>query len=185
MDDNTSKVLSYYYNAGKEATGKVDFSQAKPKIGDNNVVLVAGWIENEKGEIGTEFNINENIIVCMQYKILNKLSDGKSMPNFHFYTGDGTCAFIVSSNLAADETGEYVSECVIPGKFLNSGMHFIDLAVGTVFSGGYDVNFWQKSVLSFNVFENIHESESRNGYAGPIPGVVRPQLDWNLRKVSL
>jgi hypothetical protein len=93
--------------------------------------------------------------------------------------------FVTSSNIVADEVGEYVSECVIPAKFLNSGMYFIDLAVTTFYSGGLAVNFWQKNILSFNVYEDIYESESRQGYAGPIPGAVRPQLDWNLRKVVL
>lgn len=185
MKDNTSKVLSYYYNAGMISHGKIDFSQTKLKIGDHNVILIAGWIENEEGEFGIEFNINEKIKICMQYKIINKLNNVKIVPYFHFYTGEGICVFITGSNIVADEDGEYVSECVIPDKFLNSGMYFIDFVVATFHSGGHIVNFMQKSLLSFNVYENIHESESRHGYAGPIPGAVRPQLDWNLRKVVL
>ncbi|MCG6534210.1 MAG: NAD-dependent epimerase/dehydratase family protein [Syntrophales bacterium LBB04] len=33
--------------------------------------------------------------------------------------------------------------------------------------------------------DDTEQSENRRGYAGPIPGGVRPQLDWNLRKVVL
>jgi lipopolysaccharide transport system ATP-binding protein len=183
MVDNTSNVLSYYYNDGKISHGKIDFSQNKLKIGDDNVVLLAGWIENEKGEFGIEFNINEKIKICMQYKIINKLNNVKIVPNFHLYTGEGICVFITASDIVADEVGEYVSECVVPDKLMNSGMYFIDFAATTYYSGSHVVNFWQKSILSFNVYENVNESENRHGYAGPIPGAVRPRLDWNLRKV--
>ena len=59
------------------------------------------------------------------------------------------------------------------------------VALTTYFDGGsWKIEFFDKNALTFNVVDPMDERSHRYGYAGPIPGVVRPQLDWSVAKES-
>ena len=81
--------------------------------------------------------------------------------------------------------GIFSADCTIPGRFLNEGAYFVGVALTTYFeSGSLKVEFFDKNALSFNVVDPMDERSNRYGYGGPIPGVVRPQLDWSVAKES-
>ena len=81
--------------------------------------------------------------------------------------------------------GIYCADCRIPHKFLNEGAYFVGVALTTFpENGSLKVEFFDKNALAFNVVDPMDERSNRYGYAGPIPGVVRPQLDWSIAKES-
>ena len=77
--------------------------------------------------------------------------------------------------------GVFEAACHIPGNFLNEGTYFVGLAL-TSYPGTH-IHFFEKSALSFNVKDPLVNVPTRGGtdYAGPIPGVVRPLLEWDWR----
>lgn len=78
----------------------------------------------------------------------------------------------------ARSPGLYRSTCLIPGNFLNEGLHSITVGV----SIGVDkALFLEESVISFTVHDN---GEMRDEYYGPWIGVVRPRLLWNSTPAS-
>jgi hypothetical protein len=44
------------------------------------------------------------------------------------------------------------------------------------------VEFFDQNALTFNVIDPMDERSNRYGYAGSMPGVVRPNLVWNISK---
>jgi lipopolysaccharide transport system ATP-binding protein len=121
----------------------------------------------------------------MRYRIKEQI-DGKCVPNFHFFVSDGSYAFVDSArDITSLPPGIYRADCRIPSHFLNEGAYFVGVALTTYFDGGsWKIEFFDKNALTFNVVDPMDERSHRYGYAGPIPGVVRPQLDWSVAKES-
>jgi lipopolysaccharide transport system ATP-binding protein len=81
--------------------------------------------------------------------------------------------------------GVYNAECRIPAYFLNEGAYDVGVALTSYFeSGSFRVEFFDKTALTFNVVDPMDDRSNRYGYAGPIPGVVRPRFDWSVAKES-
>ena len=181
-EGTTSAVVMHYYTSGQSSPASADFSRTH--VGDTYVRLLKGEIKNSKGDVALEANINEPITVEMTFEVLqdNALI---LVPNFHYYTAGGECAFVshdaVKRHLGK---GKYVSKCAIPANLLNEGSYFVGLAISS-FSAGIAVHFYEKSCLSFNVVDSHEGVITRPDHAIPIPGVVRPYLDWGLHDARI
>ena len=118
----------------------------------------------------------------MTYRVLR---DGKVLiPNFHFYNEQGVCIFV--SHDWSDEwrrrpraKGEYTSTAWIPGNFLAEGGVFVKVAVSTY--EPMEVHFVESDAVSFNVIDSLEGDSARGDYAGMLPGLVRPALDWETK----
>ncbi len=133
----------------------------------------------------SDITIHDELTVRMRYLIRRDI-DGKCVPNFHFFTSNGSCAFVSNArNVARMAPGIYHADCRIPRSFLNEGAYFVGVALTTYFEGGsYQVDFYDRNALTFNVIDPGDERSNRYGYAGPVPGVVRPQLEWRIIQES-
>ena len=179
-DGPTSEVVMHYYTSGQSSPASADFSEKH--VGDTVVRLLNGEIKNAKDEVALEVNIDEPLTVEMKFEVLRD-EVPVLVSNFHFYTAGGECAFVShDTKKHAFEKGVYVARCVIPANFLNEGSYFVGLAMSS-FDAGITVHFYEKSCLSFNVVD-LHEGViTRPEHTIPIPGVVRPHLDWELREL--
>lgn len=179
-EGKTTDVVMHYYTSGVQSPGQVDFSVNGRPIGDEYANLLAAEVRNEKGQIANEIDINESLNVLMKFQV-NKIN--KFMPNVHLFTGEGLYAFdSICPDAKVLKPGEYISNCLIPANFLNDGTYFIGLALASA-GEGIILHFFEKSALSINVKDPIEGTPGRNGYGGPIPGVVRPLLSWNIDAV--
>ncbi len=133
----------------------------------------------------SDITIHDTLTVRMRYR-LRKQVDGKCVPNFHFFTSDGSYAFVDSAkDVTRMSPGIYCAECRIPRQFLNEGAYFVGVALTTYSeSGSLKVEFFDKNALTFNVLDPMDERSNRYGYAGPVPGVVRPHFDWSIVEES-
>ncbi len=177
---NASEVIMQYYTSGISSPASIILSEEDKVVGDEYVQMISGNIKNSAGQISPEISINENFYINLKYKILKECSY-KFIPNFHFYTSDGACAFVSSVNKSEVlSTGEYEAECMLPKNFLNDGAYFVGLAISS-FESDVKVHFFEQNILSFNIKDPLIDSVGRqHGYTGLVPGVVRPQLEWKL-----
>jgi lipopolysaccharide transport system ATP-binding protein len=72
--------------------------------------------------------------------------------------------------------GSYISSVHIPGNFLADGMTFV--STGLLIQGVSKPQFWERSVVAFQVVENFGSDSARGDYTGHIEGAVRPLLQW-------
>jgi lipopolysaccharide transport system ATP-binding protein len=169
----SNAVMEYY-----QATNQRDATHAQEFRSDTAELLGAELIGLSNS---SDITIHDELRVRMRYS-LKKQIDGKCVPNFHFFTSDGSYAFVDSArDVTSMSPGVYCAECRIPRRFLNEGAYFIGVALTTFpESGSFKVEFFDKNALTFNVVDPMDERSNRYGYAGPIPGVVRPQFDWSI-----
>ncbi|RME56551.1 ABC transporter ATP-binding protein [Candidatus Parcubacteria bacterium] len=183
-DGPVSEGIVQYYSGGLGSPACLNTEQGK-KIGDQSAELISASIKNHVGETTAEVDITKPCSISMQYRVLSGEEGSIAVPNFHFYVADGTCAFIsVPRHMGAYGAGEYLAICNIPGNFLNEGTYFIGLALTTYTEKGFNVNFFEQNALSFNARDPMTLESGRYGYGGPVPGVVRPALDWQLERIK-
>ncbi len=134
---------------------------------------------------GLDITIHDELVVRMKYKIKRQVK-GKCVPNFHFFASDGGYAFFSNAEGVTEmPPGKYFADCKIPRNLLNEGSYFVGLALTTYyFEGKHEVEFFDRNALTFNVVDPIDDRSNRYGYGGPIPGVLRPKLTWEIGEDS-
>jgi hypothetical protein len=72
---------------------------------------------------------------------------------------------------------------MIPGGLLNTGTFSVGVAT-TFTDEGIHVCFSEMDALSFQVTEDLDNTlyTTRCGYAGMMPGVIRPEFEWKISK---
>ena len=177
------KVIDTYLNSGQEATGQIIFSKNYP--GDSEAILLAARILNKNDMLTTEARIDEDIFIEMEYELLK--NDMHVYPNFHFYDSYGQLVFVTSDSKLdykselKNKAGIYVSRCKIPANTLNSNTYYVGFALTTIYP--LHVHFYEKDLLLITINDPIEGILSRSkGYSGPMPGTVRPLLEWELYK---
>ncbi|HXX80151.1 MAG TPA: ABC transporter ATP-binding protein [Thermodesulfovibrionales bacterium] len=179
----TSDIVLMYYSRGMASPASFDYSSHRELIGDAYASLLAGSVVDKNNVPCSEVDIREPIRIKMKYQI-NRTNSKEYFPNFHIFSSDGTYAFVSSpQTIDVASLGIHEAECIIPNNFLNEGTYFVGLAL-TSFESGVKVHFYENNALSFNVKDPLENVPTRRGYVGPMPGVVRPLLDWTVRRVS-
>jgi lipopolysaccharide transport system ATP-binding protein len=176
--------VSRYYNSGLSSPFSIDFIKNNRTIGDSFACLLEAHIEDTNGKHVGEIDIRSSFKVVMKYFIKEKVPFAPA-PNLHFYNAQGGCAFATSNmEISFTNIGEYISVCKIPGNLLNNDTYFIDLGL-TFTRPTTHTSFYERGALSFNIIDPIEETleEMRFGFAGIIPGVVRPKLEWEIMKI--
>ena len=109
------------------------------------------------------------------------------VPNYHFYSEEGICAFIVHDldpewRRRPRPAGRYVSTAWIPGNFLSEGKLLVGAAVASYYP--MTVHFYERDAVVFQAIDSLDGDSARGDYAGSMPGVVRPVLNWTTRPLS-
>jgi lipopolysaccharide transport system ATP-binding protein len=180
LDGKTSDVVLSYYTQGGSNFAHFEASNGEKEIGNSNAVLISASAKNSKSKIAHEIMINESFSVEMQFRIINN-NRLKYLPQFHFDTVDGTHAFAAYHTdpvqLAA---GDYKAICHVQENFLNDTGYMIGVGLASV-GAGIELCFYKQSILSINIKDPVEGIQIRkSGYVGVIPGVVRPQFNWDL-----
>ena len=182
---NPTEVINKYFGASGCAPHLIDLRATGKMFGDHLGRLLYACIEDETGNPIKETDIRKPFTVRMDFEILEDVPKGPH-PNFHFFDSRGEYAFAaVGSNLVKGPAtrGIYCSRCLVPGELLNNGIYSIGIAL-TFIHNGMHVSFYDRQGLSLVVVDPIDETlmVSRGGYAGPMPGPVRPNLKWEIHQ---
>ena len=126
--------------------------------------------------------INSPICVEMTYEVLT--NDKVMVPALHFFDEQGTC-ILVSYDWHSgwgDKTrraGVYTSRAEIPANFFSNGAVFVGASLST--DPPREVHFDVRDAITFNLVEVSESDTARGNYTGPMPGVVRPMLEWETK----
>lgn len=186
--DASEGVLAYQRMLGISCETSIDSPRASLAVGDDSARLKAAWLENTSGARTRTFDINDAIIISMDFEIM---SEQRSPPyvNFHLFDRDSNYICVLQNrDYGCDGQkvlGVYRARCSIPGGLLNTGTFSIGIAV-TCTDYGPTVSYFERNALCFNVIEDldITLNESRCGFAGVFPGVIRPQVQWEISKAN-
>jgi lipopolysaccharide transport system ATP-binding protein len=104
------------------------------------------------------------------------------VPNHHFLNDDGVYVFVAADREWRQRPrprGRYVSTAWIPGNLLSEGTMIVGSAITT--PDPEIIHFFEREAVAFEVIDSLDGDSVRGEYAGPIPGVVRPMLEWETR----
>jgi len=181
-DGNPSEAILHYYNSGISSPAKIEYNDKYP--GNEFARLLSASIKtsSSENEGAVEVGISEQVTIEMRFEIL-KDTDIEFVPNYNCFTADGICAFYCHDTTKRKlKKGVYVSRCFIPGNFLNATTYFIGLAISSYYPD-VKVHFYDESCLSFNVHDPLEGVSTRPETGIPIPGAVRPYLEWQIEKL--
>ncbi len=184
-DGPTQEVVRQYLGSGSGTSAERKWDDIKTAPGKDVVRLHAVRAKNKKGEVTSEFNIQEPIYVEMEYWVLQ---EGVALNDFfRFYDESGTFLFASYNNIEPTwgnrrrPAGLYRSACTVPGNFLNEGNIVIWAAVATL---PHTLQALETDAITFHVYDP-GSGGVRGNYVGPWSGgVIRPMLEWKTEHVA-
>ncbi len=182
-DGETGEVVSQYLHEQSESGAEKSWETSKTAPGNEIAKLIKVRVCDESGATTSAMDIRRPVGIEMTYEVLQ--DDKILVPNFHFYNEQGICAFIAHDwsepwRTTPRPRGIYTTTARIPGNFLAEGHIFVTVAVST-----YEpliVHFVERDAVTFNVVDSTDGDSARGDFAGTMPGVVRPILDWKTLK---
>jgi lipopolysaccharide transport system ATP-binding protein len=125
-------------------------------------------------------SIHEVIGVELTYEVLQP---GHILtPRIDLFSEEGTHLF-ASHDVGAvwrrqpRAAGRYTSTIAIPGNFLSAGNLRATASIMSHHPATV-THVYVPNAIGFQVVESDEETTARGDYLGPIPGVIRPLLDW-------
>ena len=179
-------VVDFYLNSGEQDTGEVTWESPEVAPGASRVRLKAVRVVSDNA-VTAVVDISKALRIEVDYWNLEK--NGRRLVSVHLHSSAGVC-ILTSSNapslsIKPDSwysrpypAGVFRTSCVIPGCFLNDGVHSI-----SVFINGSMIDniLSARDVLTFSV-QDI--GTMRAEYSGKWLGAVRPRLEWKTTQLD-
>jgi lipopolysaccharide transport system ATP-binding protein len=174
-----SDVINYYLSVGTDITTYRKW-ESNELPGDDVVKLLEVKLIDHSGNNIDVMDIYKGGGIEFTYEIIKE--GYKPIPNLHLFNQRGDCVFIGSESAQLDfkEKGKYAATVWIPAHLLNDGRYIAGIAASTMIPER--IHFFEKEALIFDVIEDMNLRHSE--YRGPIPGIVRPKLEWQTKIVS-
>ena len=171
---NVEQIISQYIQESASNTGRKIWMNG---IGDDTIKRREAAVLNSAHEIQTNFAMDEDIVVEMQYDVY-KDCDGARI-GFRLTSAEG-CIVLTSedtdqANISAKrKKGSYRTRATIPRNFLNEGTYSLTFGCHIPF---VKIICFEENCITFNV-------EHVNGVGGYVDdkrrGIIRPLLAWNV-----
>lgn len=183
QDGEAKQTVSNYLHEQSQTGAEKIWSDVKTAPGNEIACLRGVRVKNEADETGSSMDIRRKVGVEMTYDVL---APGKILvPNIHFYNEQGVCIFVLHDWQSGwrdkpRAVGQYTTTVWVPGNFLAEGTIFVTAALSTY--KPLTVHFVERDVVTFHVVDTLDGDSARGDYAGVLPGVVRPVLEWETKQ---
>ena len=174
-----TEVIANYLGDGTDLASKKEWDITLAP-GDDIVKLLKVGLLDEEGMEANALDFYKGGRIFYQYMINRE--GFWPIPNIHLFSQKGECVMVTSpSNEQAHKAqGIYEAVATIPPHFLNEGRYVAGMAISTLIPE--IIHFYEPEALIFDVIEDM---DLRNiDYRGPIPGVIRPRLTWETKKLN-
>lgn len=151
--------------------------------GTEVVRLRKARVRTEDGKTTPTIDIRHPVGIEATYEVLE---EGHILtPNFHFYNEDGVQLFAVQDvssewRRRPRPVGQYVSTAWIPGNFFSEGSLKVGIAVNT-YIPALLTHVFEHDTVAFRIIDRLEPDSARGDYTGPVPGVIRPIVNWTTR----
>jgi lipopolysaccharide transport system ATP-binding protein len=179
-------VVNDYLSASWNISAEREWTTQADAPGNDVVRLARVRVLDEAGALATTFDIRRPVFVEITYDV--RAAGHILTPHLELHNEEGVHAF--SSHDTSDEwrrreraVGRYASVISLPGNFLSEGTLRAHVSLMS-HTPTTTLHAQARNVVAFQVIESSQRGDSARGdYIGPIPGVVRPLLDWATRIV--
>ncbi len=153
------------------------------KPGNDIVKINEVFVHDEQFTARENYDVASKIGVTVKYKV--SVGGHLLTPAFNFYNNIGINLFdshdtTLKWRRIPKEAGFYESTVWLPPNFLAEGIIIVGVAILT--SDPFFVHVHERDVVSFNMVDSCNEISSRGDYVGTFPGMIRPLLEWDLKR---
>jgi lipopolysaccharide transport system ATP-binding protein len=179
-DGAAHSVVNDYLSESWKVSAEREWEDPSDAPGNDVVRIRRVRVCTETGETTAEADIRRPIGIEMIYDVLRP--DQIMTPSFDLFNEQGIHIFAVHDVGAewrrrARPIGQYASTVWIPGNTLSEGNMLVQASVLSYIPDTV-VHTRQPNVVTFQVIDTQEGDSARGDYVGPVPGVVRPLLDW-------
>jgi lipopolysaccharide transport system ATP-binding protein len=173
-----NRYLSASWKAGAERVWETSDAP-----GDGAVRLRAVRVLDEHGETAAAVDVRKPFRVELTYDVLE---DGHALtPVVELYNDEGTEVFSTHDTgeewrRRARPVGRYASAVNVPGNLLAEGTLIAHVSIMSHFPSTI-LHARAANAVAFQVLDEPGGVSARGDYVGPMPGVVRPLLEWDTR----
>lgn len=183
FNGNTSDAIHMYYGNGDSGIEKGVFRPDALSDRCRASVIKASIVCDNKTV--NDVSIDKSFNIVIEYDVYE---EGLNVyPNIHVKDELGNYVFVSSDaeidprSILKNESGRYVSTCTFPANIFNSNTYYIGVALTRI--SPLEIFFFEENALFLHVKDPLENIPTRpEGYVGIIPGVMRPLLQWQLKK---
>jgi len=180
-DGDTGTVISSYLQTSSSASTERIWSDKKTAPGNDKVRLRRVCVRPENGSPSDPITVRTPFV--MEFEYWNLEPNSCLNLSLHVYDDKGIMAFNTGPvhepvwHGRPFPAGLFRSECHVPGGLLNDETYRVELLV---VENQSTVIYRYEDMLTFNV----QDMETRTGWFGKWPGVVRPDLEWRTELIK-
>jgi lipopolysaccharide transport system ATP-binding protein len=177
------EVVNRYLNSSWKAGAERVWDAGEEAPGDAAVRLRRVRVCDEAGETGAAFDVRRPVLIEMTYDVLE---EGHALtPVIELYNEEGTEVFSTHDAVGewrrrARPAGRFVSAVRVPGNLLAEGSLIAHVSVMSHFPSTI-LHAREANAVAFQMVDESGGPSARGDYVGPMPGVVRPLLEWTTR----
>jgi lipopolysaccharide transport system ATP-binding protein len=138
-----------------------------------------------QGKVADTVDIRDAVSIEMEY--WNNKPDANLLSAFSFVNEQGQILFVSADfnddQLAVKPKGIFRSRCTVPGNLFAEGRVSVVAEVSTRHPM-YQIHFLEWDSVCFNVIDKGELGSVRANWGRNIPGLMRPQLEWQTEFVG-
>ena len=179
-DGGPHKVIQHYLSSSLKTGAAREWTNQQEAPGDEVVRLRRVRVRDEAGETIPVVDIRKPFGIELTYEVL---AEGHALvPVIEFYNEEGTELFSTHDTNAewrrlARPRATYTSTVWIPGNLLAEGSFVGHVSIMSHFPATV-LHAYQRNAVAFQVVDSPAGDSARGDYIGPMPGVIRPLLNW-------
>ncbi|MFN2509879.1 MAG: ABC transporter ATP-binding protein [Pyrinomonadaceae bacterium] len=180
-DGEPHTVVNRYLSSNWKAGAQREWPKSAEAPGDAIVRLRRVGVCNERGEPTTVVDIHRPFRIEVSYDVTE--GGHVLLPVVEFCNEEGTEVF--STHDTNEEwrrrersPGRYTSTVIVPGNLLAEGSLLAHVSVMSHFPTTI-LHMRETNAVAFQVVDSVGGNTARGDYLGPMPGVVRPLLEWS------
>jgi lipopolysaccharide transport system ATP-binding protein len=179
QDGPIHNVVSTYMTDGTGTSAE--------KVWDKNLDAPCGSVSclravriiNSEGKVSDVHDIRYKVGIQMEFDVTE--SGSVMLPHFYVQNDEGVVAFKTFDQDSEWRSkprpkGHYVSTAWIPGNFLSEGTMII--SCGLITLNPNVPQFIERQIVAAQIVDSMEGDSARGDWAGGMPGLVRPLLDW-------
>lgn len=184
FDGPSHHAVGMYLGSGARTNAAREWKDVSTAPGNEIVRLRAVRVRSQDGEVCESVDIRRPVGIEMEFDVLQ--AGHVLVPGYHFMNQEGVCAFVASEfedkwHRRPRPTGSFISTAWIPGNFLSEGPLIVTATMATM--EPFRAHYFERDVVAFQVIDSLDGNSARGDYAGPMPGFVRPLLNWTSEHV--
>jgi lipopolysaccharide transport system ATP-binding protein len=179
-DGPAHAVVNDYLSESWKVSAEREWNDTAKAPGNDVVRIRKVRVRTEDGRTTAEVDIRRPIGIEMTYEVLRP--DQVLTPSFDLFNEQGVHLFAVHDvgpewRRRPRPLGQYASTVWIPGNTLSEGNVLVQASVLS-YIPTIVLHTREPNVVTFQVIDSLEGDSARGDYIGPVPGAIRPLLNW-------